>query len=38
MDRWELKYEQDRMKGKSQAVVMRVKRLLMKPGKDAPLL
>jgi hypothetical protein len=36
--RWELKNEQDRRKGKKQVAVKRVKRLLVKQGKDAPLL
>jgi hypothetical protein len=35
---WELKDEQDRRKGKKQVAAKRVKRLLVKRGKDAPLL
>jgi hypothetical protein len=35
--RWELKDEQDRTKGKRQAAVRRVKKLLVKQGKDVPL-
>jgi hypothetical protein len=35
---WELKDEQDRSRGKKQAVVRRVKRLLMKQSKIEPLM
>jgi hypothetical protein len=34
---WELKEEQDRMKGKRQEAVRNLRRLLVKQGKDVPL-
>jgi len=34
---WELKEEQDRMKGKKQAAARKLRRLLVKQGKEAPL-
>ena len=34
---WELKEEQDRMKGKKQAAARKLRRLLVKQGKDVPL-
>jgi hypothetical protein len=37
IDRWELNDEQDRIRRKKEAAVKRVERLLMKQGKDAPL-
>jgi len=37
-DRWELKDEQDRRRGKKQMAVKKVKRLLAEQGKVVPLL
>jgi hypothetical protein len=37
IDVWELKEEQDRTKGKTQAAARKLRRLLVKQGKDVPL-